>query len=126
MNKQFPLSVAVRYPTPRANKIGGYSSEEFSPTLEQVAKRYPTPRAQMERGPCWDRVKSGEHKHNLEDFIAIQEGASADDGTQCLNPHWVELLMGFRLAGRKSECLARWLGGWRSSPRGQGSTEPRK
>ncbi len=87
-----------RWPTPLANKIGGCSGKGFPPTLEQVVKRYPTPRAQMERKPCWDRVKSGEHKHNLEDFIAIQEGASADDGIQCLNPDWVELLMGFPLS----------------------------
>lgn len=33
------------WPTPRANKIGGYSSPDFSPTLEQVVKQWPTPRA---------------------------------------------------------------------------------
>lgn len=43
------LTQAVRQsamlPTPRANKIGGYSSERFRPTLEQVVRRYPTPPA---------------------------------------------------------------------------------
>lgn len=33
------------FPTPRANKVGGYSSQNFSPTLEQAIKMWPTPTA---------------------------------------------------------------------------------
>lgn len=33
------------WPTPRANKIGGYASPNFSPTLEQVVMKFPTPKA---------------------------------------------------------------------------------
>lgn len=32
------------WPTPRANKVGGYSREDFSPTLEQKVKMWPTPK----------------------------------------------------------------------------------
>ena len=31
------LADVAHYPTPRAQKVGGYSSERFRPTLEQVA-----------------------------------------------------------------------------------------
>jgi hypothetical protein len=33
------------WPTPRANKTEGYSSEGFSPTLHQAVKMWPTPRS---------------------------------------------------------------------------------
>ena len=37
------------WPTPRANKIGGRSSRNFSPVLEQAVKMYNTPTAQDAR-----------------------------------------------------------------------------
>jgi hypothetical protein len=34
------------WPTPRAKKVGGYSSPGFGPTLEQTVLKFPTPRAE--------------------------------------------------------------------------------
>jgi len=62
------------WPTPRANKVGGYSSPGFRPTLEQTVKMWPTP-------------NPGEHGRGGQNL-------STEVGGQ-LNPMWVEWLMGY-------------------------------
>jgi hypothetical protein len=103
-SKQQGLSNYVkRWPTPRANKIGGQSSLGFSPTLEQ-AVRYPTPRS-TRGGSATETVKmfatpkardyrTGQHER----WITKNHGDNLNDqiGGQ-LNPMWVEWLMGFPL-----------------------------
>ena len=58
----------------------------------------PTPRASMgKHGVAWCRARIGEHRHNLEDFLAVQwleEGNSETPGLNA-NPEYVEWLMGF-------------------------------
>ena len=73
------------WPTPRANKIGGYSRSDFSPTLEQAVKtqeQFPTPHANCHTGIGQSSQKQG--SPNLQTVIG---------GT--LNPAWVEWLMGY-------------------------------
>ena len=91
-------SAAAMWPTPRANKIGGYSSPDFRPTLEQAAKAsvmYPTPTTGA--GLCGG---SGNFRQLQElearGEITPEESRSmaAGSGGQ-LNPDWVEALMGF-------------------------------
>lgn len=50
-----PLNVQAHYPTPRAQKIGGYSSERFRPTLAQVANGGETTQQtpKMQLNPRW-------------------------------------------------------------------------
>ena len=64
-------------------------------TGETESGLWPTPRCQMNRGICWDRVESGNHKHNIEDFVAIEEGLTRGSGRWSLNPEWCEWLMGW-------------------------------
>ena len=64
-------------------------------TQESESGSWPTPRCQMARRPNWDRVESGEHKCNLEDYVAIQEGITRGSGKWSLNPEWCEWLMGW-------------------------------
>ena len=63
-------------------------------TQESESGSWPTPRCQMARRPNWDRVESGNHKCNLEDYTAIQEGLTRGSGKWSLNPEWCEWLMG--------------------------------
>lgn len=70
------------WPTPRANKIGGYSSPNFRPTLEQAVKSmFPTPKAQNARG-------AGQRHGDGGESLDVTVGGQ-------LNPTWVEWLMGF-------------------------------
>ena len=50
-----PLNVRATWPTPRAQKVGGYSSERFRPTLEQVTNGGETIQQtpQMQLNPAW-------------------------------------------------------------------------
>lgn len=82
------------WPTPRANKIGGASSEGWSPTLEQsVRAMWPTPSAgdDRDRGnlstPAIKRRAEKGKQINLSMVVSEESGA--------LNPEWVEWLMGF-------------------------------
>jgi hypothetical protein len=71
------------WPTPRANKTGGYSSPGYSPTLEQVVM-WPTPDANA-RGAYKNPDKRNGHHFTLQDAA----------GSGKLNPTWVEWLMGY-------------------------------
>ncbi len=64
-------------------------------TQESESGSWPTPRCQMARRPNWDRVENGNHKCNLEDYTAIQEGLTRGSGKWSLNPEWCEWLMGW-------------------------------
>lgn len=82
------LTEAVRrsamLPTPRANKIGGYSSARFRPTLEQVVKmKYPTPRAGS------DTLVGGTGHWQM------LQGTELEANRGKLNPDWIDWLMGF-------------------------------
>lgn len=75
------LQAQVHYwPTPRANKIGGYSSKRFRPTLEETVKMWPTPTSRAGQNP-------GEHGQGGQNLATVAGGQ--------LNPTWVELLMGY-------------------------------
>ncbi len=102
------------WPTPRANKTGGKSSPDFSPTLEQAVK-WPTPKAR----DCYSEgLESARRRHtpNLSSEVIFRTPNSTDwknrgtseyrEGRQIqlqtqvggqLNPTWVEWLMGFPL-----------------------------
>ena len=68
-----PEEYVKMWPTPRANKIGGYSSEGYSPTLEQRVS-WPTPSAQMAgEGPLLDTLQT-------------KEGEPAQPGERAYNP----------------------------------------
>ncbi len=69
------------WPTPRANKTGGYASQGYSPTLEQVVM-WPTPACNPSRG-----LRSGEP--NDKNRIRLEPTGGK------LNPTWVEWLMGY-------------------------------
>jgi len=62
---------------------------------ESESGSWPTPRKQMTRGICWARVESGNHKSNIEDYVAISEGLQRGTGRWSLNPEWCEWLMGY-------------------------------
>jgi hypothetical protein len=80
------VSESSLLPTPRANKIGGVSSEGWRPTLEQTVKMYPTPQAfdakDVPGGNSEERHKKGGCRN-----LAQEVGGQ-------LNPQWVEWLMG--------------------------------
>jgi hypothetical protein len=78
------------WPTPRSEKIGGYSSPVFGPTLEQAVKMWPTPRVFMYKDTHTDRGKG-----NLGEVVGGQ-----------LNPTWVEWLMGWPLGWTDLKPLA--------------------
>ncbi len=87
---QITLTDQVRmWPTPRAEKVGGYSSSDFSPTLEQ-AVMWPTPRAcdgdKGIRSPA-GMARERERRKNGVDLPTAAGGR--------LNPTWVEWLMGY-------------------------------
>ncbi len=58
----------------------------------------PTPRASMgKHGIAWCRARIGEHRHNLEDFLAtqwLQEGGEEVSGLNA-HPEFIEWVMGF-------------------------------
>lgn len=82
------------WPTPRANKIGGYSSPDFSPTPEQ-AVMYPTPTTGA--GLCGGSGNFRQLKElEASGEITPEESRSMASGSGGqLNPDWVEALMGF-------------------------------
>ena len=59
---------------------------------------WPTPRAAIgSHGICWSRAESGQHRSQLEDYLAwmhIREGGQRVSGWK-INPTWLDWLMGF-------------------------------
>jgi hypothetical protein len=58
----------------------------------------PTPRASMgPHGVAWSRAQAGEHRHNLEDFLAMQWLQAGNPVVPGLNPNpeFIEWMMGF-------------------------------
>ncbi len=79
------LTGAIHFwPTPRANKTGGYSSPGWRPTLEQVVM-YRTPNS-----TDWKNRGTEEYRKGRQIQLQTQVGGQ-------LNPTWVEWLMGFPL-----------------------------
>ena len=62
-------------PTLRANKIGGYSSERFRPTLEQEVKLLPTPTTQDAKSARSSKSKGG--VNHLGDLVKGWSGESS-------------------------------------------------
>lgn len=92
---QAVLAVADRmWPTPRANKIGGVSSANFRPTLEQSVNMWLTPVARDHRSPGRSRLERTGSKAGecLPQVVGGQ-----------LNPNWVGWLMGFPIAWANSK-----------------------
>ena len=88
-----------------------YQLPPLAPLTDEIESgSYPTARKQMSRRPNWTRVSSGEHRSNIEDFVAILEGANKDAGRQSLSPEWCEWLMGYpaqwTVASNASEILS--------------------
>lgn len=73
----------LMWPTPRANKVGGYSSEGYRPTLEQAVMTWPTPVTGDCRG-----AGPNQNVSSLGREVKRRHGGH-------LNPEWVEALMGF-------------------------------
>lgn len=106
------------WPTPRANKIGGYSSPEFSPTLEQAVKMWPTPtvdaanerRTKYAQGgtslslaaKMWSTPRQFMHKDTTTDR---GKGNLGEVVGGKLNPTWVEWLMNWPLGWTSLESL---------------------
>ena len=79
-------------PTPRASKIGGYSSPGFSPTLAEAVRMWPTPIARDRRsfkGAARSPNSLGTEPLSVE----VSRAEGIEDGS--LNPEWVEWLMRF-------------------------------
>ena len=74
------------WPTPRANKIEGYSSKQFSPTLYQKVI-FTTPAASQTNKPM-----NGTHGEDLQDSIGR---LNPDSIGKKLCPRWVSCLMGY-------------------------------
>lgn len=72
------------WPTPRAEKIGGYSSKDYGPTLEQAAKQWAPPQSRDFRTGQAARWVNPARSRNLND----QAGGK-------LSVIFVEWLMGF-------------------------------
>lgn len=119
--------------TPRANKIGGYSSPDFSPTLEQavkfptptvqdaennggpsqfkrntlplnaMVKRWPTPSSNNGTGGATGLAGGSGNRKKLYMMLGKEEGKKL--GCQSLNPYWVEWLMGFPLGWTALDAL---------------------
>lgn len=79
-------------PTPRANKVGGYSSPGYRPTLEQAfgeSEELPTPRSCTAMQAA---INPDATFPNLETVVAGETGERG-----WLNPSFVEMMMGFPL-----------------------------
>jgi hypothetical protein len=112
-------------PTPRANKIGGYSSEGWRPTLEQAVK-YPTPvvtDAKNSASPSTYRRNSPQLAAVVTAMEFATPRASDANGHQIqpgkqgglglnqqlgglLNPTWVDWLMGYPIGWSALEPMA--------------------
>ncbi len=79
-------------PTPRANKIGGYSSERFSPTLMQVL--ISTPSANKQKGAGSNRFRGSKHYRGAKTSEALRTSFS---DPIYINPLFAEWLMGVPL-----------------------------
>lgn len=77
---------------------------------------WPRPRAQMSLSPCQTRLKTGNHRHNLEDYLAIKEGVKPGGPVMSLNLGWVEWLMGYPAGWTE---LSAWAMQWFRPKRGK-------
>lgn len=76
-----------------------YRLPPLAPLINETGySLWPTARADLgESGVCWTRAKVGDHRSNLEDFIAwvwLSEGNALESGLH-VNPVWLEWFMGF-------------------------------
>ena len=98
MKDRSHLTGAVQMlPTPRANKIGGYASPNFSPTLEQ--KLLSTPTASQIYKPVREPSPSeanGTHGRCLVADV-IDQSCPETGERGVLNPSFVEMMMGFEI-----------------------------
>jgi hypothetical protein len=113
----YNLKHRTEFPTPKANKAGGYSSANFSPTLEQVVN-WPTATVCGNHNRNGASATSGDGlatavnqavKAKMYPTPTVQDGENNGGPSQALrhipplnavvqgvlNPSWVENLMGF-------------------------------
>ncbi len=83
------------WPTPRANKIGGKSSPNFGPTLEQTVKMWPTPAARDYRSQHQNNSPAFHGRKSHSRGVNLVEELQRRDCIGKLNPFWVEWLMGW-------------------------------
>lgn len=88
------------WPTPRANKVDGYPSEGYSPTLRKAVDRWGTPTSRDYKD-TGDSIAEG--KVPTKGLLSRQVQPSKAKGA--LNPMWVEWLMGFPLNWTSMEPL---------------------
>jgi len=90
---------------PKGNHFVRRSGKKAQLSLDQAVKlvavgAIPTPRASTgKHGIAWCRAESGEHRHNLEDWLGtlwLKEGNQRIAGMN-VNPTWAEWLMGWPL-----------------------------
>jgi hypothetical protein len=65
------------------------------PIGENGSTLLPTKRAQHVQSISLNRVRTGEHNSNLEEYIGIMENLQEESGTWSLAPEWCEWEMGF-------------------------------
>ena len=59
-------------------------------------------------GVCWKRARTGEHRFNIEDFLAwlmLAEGYAPASGLN-VNPDWLDWFMGFPIGWTASAAAA--------------------
>jgi hypothetical protein len=84
------------WPTPRANKVGGVSSERFSPTLEQTVKMWPTPTVNDSKNDAApSQLERNSHVLNVAVKMWPMDTEQKELRGGKLNPTWVEWLMGW-------------------------------
>lgn len=97
------------WPTPRANKIGGSTSEGYGLCLQEAVnggrdtKLWRTPDAHCDRGPSSEERMKWKQENKMPVSINDQvrhEGKSKGQ----LNPDWVEILMGYPMGWADIDC----------------------
>ena len=87
------------WPTPRANKVGGYSSKDFSLTLEQAVLMWPTPNTQGYRSDG-ELAMLAKRAKDYEEYHAMTGRAAQSKRMK----HWpTPVSRDWKMSGRKSE-----------------------
>ena len=105
------------WPTPRANKIGGSTSEGYGLCLQEAVnwgrdtKLWRTPDAHCDRGPSLEERMKWKQENKMPVSINDQVQHEGKRKGQ-LNPDWVEALMGFPVGWTNLDCEYPYLSPW--------------